>query len=1389
MLSASRISIKISFLPLITQGKICITSAQLFGLNAQLYQAQKGTPPNFQFVVDSLSTSDKERESSLDLQVNSFIIRHGSISYDRLDQPRTHQFNPNHLHFSDISAHLILNKLSNDSLNLNIKRLSFKESSGLDINSLYTNLLANKSKAQLHGFSLKLPHSSIAINNIDATYQLEEAGNALFSHLKFKGTLAPSTIVPADLQCFSQVARNYHTPIELQAQFTGTQTSVTLHDLSLRAPEQKLLLTGNGGVDFGESHPIWNAHITHLSCSNEGLEQIAHLVHLDKNTSEILSRLGGIHLTATANGTHSTLSAHAAIKADVGTVTAIFQKTDNDLSGQISTSDLDLQRVLADKRFGHAMTQFRLQGKILSRHQLSLNAIGDINYLDFNQYPFKNIHLDGHYQNGAIRGNIDVDDPNATIRIQGTATLNGQHQMKLAAQVQDFNPSAMNLTKKWPKTRFSFSTQIDVQSSDFQSSKGSIDINQLAMVGPSTEFHSDNIHIEKRPTSQGELLTLDSDFANLSILGRCHPESLPQCIANILREKLPTIPGLPQKGSPTNNNFSIRADIRRSDWLQAFFDTPLALEAPMDLEGSIDEQAHKIDLSCTLPAFSYAESRYENAIIHITSPNDTLQAEATIEKLNEDGRRFSLRTKAKAADNNLGTEVSFYDHARRPFKGHVMADANFFYGEQGQAMAHVNVHPSEIVVGDSIWQVEPSDIVYSKNRLIIDHFAINHNQQHAHITGIASPNPQDSVFVDLNGIDIGYILYLVNFHAVDFDGKASGKAWVSAAFSTPHAAADLTVHDFRFENGRMGTLHALANLNQEEQRIDINATASDPNVNGETLINGYVSPFHNTIDLGIFARNTRLEFLESFCRSFMDNVQAKANGEVRLHGTLDNINLTGRLVADGGIHMKTLNTDYTLRADTIVMVPDEIVFHNDTIYDRNGNIGIVDGAIHHKHLTKLSYDLGIRAQNLLAYDTHDFGDDTFYGTAYATGTCTISGRSGETVIDVNAKPERGSIIVYNAASPDAIRDGEFIQWTSHKATHNTPQHVTEIPLPAHDIPSDMRLNFIINCTPDATLRVVMDRQTGDYIDLNGDGMLRASYYNKGAFDIYGNYVVDHGIYKLTIQNVIKKDFQFQQGGTITFGGDPYNAALQLKAMYTVSGVPLSDLNIGRSFTSNNIRVNCLMNIQGTPAQPTVDFSFDMPTVGADAKEMIMSLINSEEEMNQQVLYLLAVGRFLNQGSNNAASEDASQQSQTSLAMQSLLSGTLSQQINNLLSSVANNSNWTFGANISTGDEGFNNAQYEGLLSGRMLGNRLIFNGEFGYRDNTNATTSFIGDFDLRYLIYPNGNLAIKVYNQSNDRYFTRNSLNTQGIGLIWKRDFNGWSELFRRKERQRSQQP
>lgn len=233
----------------------------------------------------------------------------------------------------------------------------------------------------------------------------------------------------------------------------------------------------------------------------------------------------------------------------------------------------------------------------------------------------------------------------------------------------------------------------------------------------------------------------------------------------------------------------------------------------------------------------------------------------------------------------------------------------------------------------------------------------------------------------------------------------------------------------------------------------------------------------------------------------------------------------------------------------------------------------------------------------------------------------------------------------------------------------------------HQLSTNIRMNFLVHITPATTIQLLMDQRTGDYIKLKGSGDLRATYFNKGGLQIFGNYNVEDGEYKMTIQKVLSKNFTFLPGGSISFGGEPFQALVNLKAQYIVPSVPLSDLNIGNSFKNNSVRVNCLMNITGTAEHPMVDFDMNLPQASADIQQMITSIIDSEQERNQQVVYLLSIGRFYSDNTN--ASSDPASMSQGSLAMQSFLSGTVSQQINNIISDmVLKNSDWNFGANIS-----------------------------------------------------------------------------------------------------------
>lgn len=741
----------------------------------------------------------------------------------------------------------------------------------------------------------------------------------------------------------------------------------------------------------------------------------------------------------------------------------------------------------------------------------------------------------------------------------------------------------------------------------------------------------------------------------------------------------------------------------------------------------------------------------------------------TLSSFNIHNLNADFNMMGKRINSNISLDNGSYsNNLRLNFNSSVNLLENANGGISG---ADVNIKPSQVFIRDTLFNISDSHVRYNNNVLAIHDLEIKHGQQHVIINGRADKESNDSIVADINDIDVAYILNFVKFDAVSFEGKASGMAVVKKLFSTPEASAMLVVEDFRFEQGRMGTLYAQAFWNDEDSQIDIDALCDDEG--RTTKIDGYVSPKRNYIDLGIEAHNTRGEFVGNYCKSFLSNTELECNGNCRVWGDLSYVNLTGVLTATGKMHVKALGTDYTLKNQVVEFVPNDIVFMNDTIRDKYGRIGVVTGSLHHQYLSRLTFDVNVKPYNMLCYDFPTYGNEIFFGKAFCSGDCDIIGRPGSITFNVNAKAEKGSFIEYNASNPDAITGQQFIKWNNRTIYKNAlPSY------DANDFNSDIRLNITGTVDPQSTLRVLMDSKSGDMITLHGSGDLRATYYNKGKFDLYGNYAVESGTYNMTIQNLIQKKFQFQNGSQIVFGGEPYDAALSLKAKYPVNGVPLSDLQIGNSFKNNNVHVDCIMDITGTPDHPVVDFDLDLPTVNADAKSMINSLLNSEQEKNQQVIYLLAIGRFYT--AETAAGGDAERQSQASLAMQSFLSGTISQQINNALGAVTKNNNWNLGANIAPGDEGLYNAEYEGLLSGSLLNNRLLINGEFGYRDNPNSSSSFIGDFDVRYLLVPNGNIAVRVYNQTNDRYFTRSSLNTQGLGMIFKYDFQ---RILARKRR------
>ena len=515
--------------------------------------------------------------------------------------------------------------------------------------------------------------------------------------------------------------------------------------------------------------------------------------------------------------------------------------------------------------------------------------------------------------------------------------------------------------------------------------------------------------------------------------------------------------------------------------------------------------------------------------------------------------------------------------------------------------------------------------------------------------------------------------------------------------------------------------------------------------------------------------------------SITPEFNGRVSGNVHFYGKFKALTMDGRVTGDASMKVEVLNTTFSLK-DSILITPDGLTFNNNRIYDTQGHEGRMSGELRYEHFKNLRYRFNFSVNNMLVMNTRESHDFPFYGTIYGTGNATISGNQLDGVnIDVAMTTNRNSSFTYikdyvsSAASSQFIK---FVDKTPRRAVLQDTLLLSAYELAQKEMEqeeeeneTDIHLNLLVDATPEATMKIIMDPVAGDYISGRGSGNIRTEFYNKGDVRMFGSYRINQGIYKFSLQEVIRKDFIIKDGSTITFNGSPLNATLDISASYTVNSASLNDLisNASAYVDQTNVKVNCLMNLTGQLTSPDIKLGLELPNERDEVQALVRNYIPTDEQMNMQILYLLSIGKFSPENVDGTQNSDM---------MSSVLSSTLSGQLNNALSHIINSNNWNFGTNFSTGEKGWTDVEFETMLSGQLLNNRLLINGNFGYRDNHLANTNFVGDFDAEWLVNRSGDIRLKAYNETNDRYYTKTNLTTQGIGIIFKKDFNKWNELF-----------
>lgn len=1416
IVNASRLAAKIDLLPLL-EGRVSIANAQLFGTSINLYQQTPEESPNFQFLIDTFSSNDTT-SSPINLHIGSVVLRRVSINWNQQWMPHKPEgtLDPAHLQLNNIALTAHLRTLTSDSLNVAIKRLSFIEKSGFCIENISLETAYGSYGGYLHDMAIKLPHSTISLPSFEAAWPdsiNKKNFKNLVNNTEWNSHLSLN-IVPSDFKTLVPKLSAAHSPISIKAEADGRDGNVNIKQFKVDN-NGSLSLASRIHITDITGEPYFSAAIDKLQANKKlQLYITQELEGKQREISPLITRLDTVNIKGRIEISRQKQTYNISIINHCGNIGMNAElANNNDFKLSVYTTGIDVDKILSDNgqhTIGNIAFNTKAHGVLHNKHnlpQMEINTLLPHVHINGNEYT--DAHINASVTKDKVSATAHIDDIIGSAKAEIKWQKNYINHIVANIDIDNMLTERLGLGNRYPEKSLSITSNIDVRGTCLDDITGSISINDAALKSTDTTailVGPYNLDINTSTEPDNRNLYIKSNFINASAIGDYKFTTLLATIQNHLHKELPNIISKKPLKVADNLNFSI--SIQDTTFLRHIILKNITIPKEATITGNI-YGSDSLKLSAHIPYLQYNKEYLRNSNLSIHSSNNLLTSLFTTERRQKKGFT-TLSLKANAGDNRLRLITSI-DNQRQPrSKGELDITANFINTHSDDPHITAWIAPTDLTISDVPWRIYPTSLALKNKKITIKGFKVSdHNNRNVEINGQISTNKEDTLNVALENIDVKYILDLVNFHSVEFEGDASGNVHATKLLSQPYATADITVENFNFNQAPMGKLTAKANWGETPNMLKLDASIYDETNNHSTNIHGGFNIGDKSrgdgLDLRINTKRFNLAFLNFFTKSIFEDFQGRGTGYCRIYGPFKAIDLEGDMLIDNAYcKLPMLGTSYRLENDSVHLRPGEIVI-NALLMDEDfvakpenkkakvtsnkqllAHNALLKGKLNHQHFKDLTFQFDVKANNLLGYNFTDFGEDSFYATAYASGDISIKGLPGRLTVDINATPEAGTVFTYNVSTPENITEAGFITFNDGNARKNQKQNLSTQGNPSSakeentnqadddddmEPSSDLFLNFNLQITPSVKMRLLMDSKSGDMIELQGNGKIMAKYHDKGRFNIYGTYRVQDGSYKLSIQDIIRRDFKFQPDGTIVFGGDPMKADLNMKAIYTVHGVSLDDLTTS-SLGFSKTRVDCIMDLTGHPEQPAITFDFDLPDATEDEQQMVRSIVSTEEERNIQTIYLLGLGRFFN--------FDAQDDSQSTAAINSLVSSTLSQQINQFISNaVGNKSNWNFGTSLKTSDDGWRNMDVEGQLSGKLLNNRLLVYGNFGYREKYYTQRSFISDVSVEYLLTKNGTISIKAYNQANDRYFVQSSINSQGIGIQFKKDFNHIPDLFR----------
>ena len=1400
LFQAKRLAAGFEFLPLL-KGRFRFDSVQLFTFQLNLSKETDDSPLNIQYIIDAFSNPDTLRqETPIDLQINNLNLRLGNFSYRIKNARETpYKFNLKDIALRDISSKIHVKSFDKNELNFAIDRLSFRDQSGFQVKKVALDFSTTQEETKIEKLLIELNRSSILITDIIASYNDTGSGYQQKNIRDINNiniNLNQSDIYLIDLGAFLTGLSQYHDKATIEGHFSGSPDDLSLDNFYFRDYNRFMLkATANIKNLLSDSDKIYvRGTIEDSFFSPEGIERLAN--NFSRNPVNLpiqIENLENVRFKGEVQGYLDNLNAAGFLNTGIGTLQAnlnIGEDKARFIKGYLGSDSLNIGKLMNSRKYGDIVFEVNLDAKEDQSHQYAGIIDANIKKFVYQGYAYNNLSLNGEFSPNSFKGLLDLDSPDGKISAEGLVALNGANsEFNFTAKAEDLKPDKLNLTNKYKNPLLSFFLDANFTGNNVDNIMGSLAVSNLSFETDKGSYTLDTLSIYANQNESEKISGIRSPIINGEICGIYSFNTLIPALKETFSFYLPSlIPSGTKYIAEKENNFSINLTIEDISKLTHILELPFSFDKQSKINGQYDNIADIFDLEVDIPQASVSGNQIRDT--HISLEKQEGNAQLLIEGINWRRKNSQLKFAANlhAANDMVNATVNWRNDSSH-ISGSLLFDALFSKPNKQSALkTEIDIRQSELMFNNSLWTLYPSGIVIDSSAVKINYLAASYDDQRININGAVSQNPDEEITVELNKVDLEYIFRTLDIKALEFGGLATGFVNAQDIYKTRKLSTHLDVKDFSFNQVTFGDLDLVGDWDDENQGILMEGFIYK-NDSTTVDVNGIIYPVKEELSIDFIAENADARFLRKYLKNVVQDLTGDISGQLRLIGDLNNPTVEGKVLAKNcRFGIEFLNTYYTF-TDSVTCLPNEIQARNLILHDVNGNTAVANGYVKHNLFDDFQFSAHLSFNDFMVLNTNKYLNPLFYGMVYGSGTASLSGTEDIVNIDVSMRNTENTQLSLNFMEEADIAEYDFIHFID-KEKDSIPVEST-IPQLASSQPiylntnseTEIRFNLNIDATPQASIEMIMDPITGDRISGYGSGNLQMSYGTKVPLKVIGEYNIEKGKYNFIFQQALFRNFDIQEGSKVIFRGDPYTAGLDIHAAYTVSA-NLGDLDqqLLNLSARNNVPVNCILIINGPLNQPTISFDLDLPGATAELNRQVKSYIRTEDMMSRQIVYLLVLGRFYTSPEYTGDSRINNDYS--------FLTSTLSNQISNILGTLSENIQIGTRFHYSEGVQSQSSTEVEVLLSSQLLNNRLIINGNFGYVDNpyinggNQDNVPLVGDFDLEYKLTSSGDIRLKGFNHYNYRnYYSLTPQMTQGIGILFRKDFDRIGELFGRKKR------